>query len=84
MPFKVAIVGDSHAKRLYQEWKLAFPMKDTCVQLKFFGKGGARLDGRAFAETHVENIVTYNPHKVFLWIGGNDLCQDLNRFAYNR
>ena len=63
---RLAMVGDSHMRKLYEEWLRLFPPRVTSVQVEFFWMGGARLDGATFANQYVPDILAYQPHKTFL------------------
>ena len=74
---KLAIVGDSHCFRLTKQWMLALPPHITGVSVRAFGYPGAKLGGTTFCEKFIHEIYEYQPTHVFIWIGCNDLEQDL-------
>ena len=74
---RLAIVGDSHAARFANEWQEALPQSVTGVQVEYIGYTGASLNGSTFCDNHIDAICEYEPTHVFLWIGANDLEQNL-------
>ena len=81
---RIAFVGDSHPRRLTEQWLAVLPTDKTNVEVQFFGFGGEKLGGESFCNRYIQSIVKFRPHKVFIWIGGNDLEQDLRYVQYNR
>ena len=78
MAMRVALVGDSHARRLFEAWMRVLPTSATGVRIEFFGFGGLGLAGGEFCQEYLRHIVGFHPHICFIWIGGNDLAQDKN------
>ena len=80
---KFTIVGDSRGCRLANIWQEALPQLVTGVQVKFIGKRGAKLNGTAFCEEFIHEICVYQQTHAFIWIGCNDLEQDLRGFEFD-
>ena len=77
---RLAIVGDSHASRFANEWQEALPQSVTGVQVEFIGRRGASLNGSTFCNTYIHAICEFRPTHIFLWVGNNDLEQNLRGF----
>ena len=79
---RLAICGDSHAYRLSIGWQETLPTDETGVHVKFIGRRGASLNGTSFCQDYIQNIIDYQPTHVFIWIGANDLEQNVRIKAY--
>ena len=86
MKGRVAFIGNSHMDNLFAAWERTFPNNVTSVDVRYFGHRGANLNGDRFQQQYLPAIINFQPHRAFIWIGGNDLCQ-IRRdrpFVYNR
>ena len=63
-----------------EAWLNELPSNHTNIVCRLFGGSGACLrydDGVTFEKMYVSDIVAFQPHLVFCWLGGNDLNQDM-------
>ena len=80
MEIRLLFVGDSNARNLMRVWQRELPSRHTNLVCRFIGRGGARLlydNGASFQRRYLQSIINFRPHLVFVWIAGNDLCQDM-------
>ena len=76
--FKIAIIGDSFATKIHQQFKLFVEANNYCnLKLKCFGRGGLKinelyLDPRT-RKNHVEHLEQWKPNLIVLSIGSNNI-----------
>ena len=82
---RLAIVGNSNADDLHNMWQSRWGEEpDTTVN--FYGRRGARVvnhDLTTFKDEFLDSILQWRPHYVIIWLGGNDLNQDLRHGEWN-
>ena len=85
---RLALVGDSYCRDMYNALHGdPYFLRDNRLTVHVFGGGGARLrylDQTTFREQWADTICSWRPDFVLIWLGANDLNQNLNHGAqYN-
>ena len=77
--YRLAVIGSSYARDLFNVLQFRYG-EDQALALRLFGGGGQRLindDGSSFESRYLAAILAWHPHYVIVWVGGNDLNEDL-------